>query len=80
MSFVIFIKSSVFATLFFLVPTIVNANGYIQKEPYVAPPYVPPPPLPSRLNLIDNDDGTITETKSKLMWTKKDSFADLGKC
>ena len=69
MSFGIFIKSSVFATLFSLVPTIVNANGYIQKEPYVAPPYVPPPPLPSRLNLIDNDDETITEKKSKLMWT-----------
>ena len=76
----ILIKSSAFATLFFLIPTIVTANGYIQKEPYVAPPYVPPPPLPSRLNLIDNDDGTITETKSKLMWTKKDSFADLGRC
>ena len=47
---------------------------------YIAPPYVTPPPIPSRLNLVDNGDGTITETKSKLMWTKKDSFADLGKC
>ena len=28
----IFIKSSAFAILFFLVPTIVNANGYIQKD------------------------------------------------
>ena len=75
-----FIKSSAFTILIFLTPTIVNASGYIQREPYVAPPYVPPPPLPSRLNLIDNNDGTITETKSKLMWTKKDSFSDLGKC
>jgi hypothetical protein len=29
---------------------------------------------------IDNGDGTITDTKSGLMWTKKDSYADLGKC
>lgn len=28
----------------------------------------------------DNGDETITDTKTGLMWTKKDSFADLGKC
>ena len=53
---------------------------WAEREAYIAPPYVTPPPIPSRLNLVDNGDGTITETKSKLMWTKKDSFADLGKC
>ena len=53
---------------------------WAEREPYIAPPYVTPLPIPSRLNLVDNGDGTITETKSKLMWTKKDSFADLGKC
>ncbi len=65
-----------------VLPGTTNAerNFYVPREPYVAPPYVPPPPPLSRLNLIDNGDGTITETKSKLMWTQKDSFADLGKC
>ena len=29
---------------------------------------------------IDHVDGTITDTKTGLMWTKKDSYADLGKC
>ena len=29
---------------------------------------------------IDYEDGTITDTKTGLMWTKKDSYADLGKC
>jgi hypothetical protein len=29
---------------------------------------------------IDHEDGTITDTKTGLMWTKKDSHADLGKC
>ena len=29
---------------------------------------------------IDHEDGTITDTKTGLMWTKKDSYADLGKC
>ena len=28
----------------------------------------------------DNGDGTITDTKTNLMWTKKDSYVDLGKC
>jgi hypothetical protein len=50
---------------------------WTEGDPYVATPYVTPSPIPSRLNLVDNDDGTITETKSKLMWTKKYSFANL---
>ena len=29
---------------------------------------------------IDDEDGTVTDTKTGLMWTKKDSYADLGKC
>ncbi len=29
---------------------------------------------------IDHEDGTITDTKTGLMWTKKDSYADLVKC
>jgi len=57
-----------------------STTAWAEREPYVATPYVPPPPIPSRLDLVDNGDGTITETKSQLMWTKKDSFADLGKC
>lgn len=28
----------------------------------------------------DNKNGTITDTKTSLMWTKVDSYADLGKC
>ena len=48
-------------------------------EVYEAPPYVPPPPPVSRVHLTDNGDGTITDGNG-LMWTKKDSYADLGKC
>lgn len=29
---------------------------------------------------IDHGDGTITDTNTGLMWTKEDSYADLGKC
>ena len=29
---------------------------------------------------IDNGDGTITDTNTGLMWTQKDSHADLGEC
>lgn len=29
---------------------------------------------------IDHVDGTITDTVTGLIWTKKDSYADLGKC
>ncbi|PIR00892.1 MAG: hypothetical protein COV66_03425 [Nitrospinae bacterium CG11_big_fil_rev_8_21_14_0_20_45_15] len=52
------------------------------KAPYEAPPYVEPLKEPeiSKLHLIDNCDGTITDPDSGLMWTQKDSYADLGKC
>ncbi len=29
---------------------------------------------------IDNKDGTILDTKTNLIWTRTDSFAELGKC
>ncbi len=51
------------------------------RQPYEAPQYIPPPkaePLESRL--IDNSDGTISDPATGLMWTKKDSYADLNKC
>lgn len=49
---------------------------------YEAPPYVEPKPEPeiSKLRLIDNKDGTITDLDTGLLWAQKDSFADLGKC
>ena len=48
--------------------------------PYEAPQYVLPPPPKSHLNFIENKDGTLTETRSNLMWAKSDSYADLGRC
>ena len=57
-----------------------EANPYVQDEPYVAPPYVEPPPPESKVHLVDNGDGTISSPDTGLMWTKKDSHADLGKC
>lgn len=29
---------------------------------------------------VDNGDGTITDTKTNLMWVREDSYVDLGKC
>ena len=66
---------------FLLFPSVVFADvgNYIQRKPYEAPPYVPPPPPKSKVHLTDNKDGTITD-QNKLMWTQKDSYADLGHC
>jgi hypothetical protein len=52
------------------------------EPPYNAPQYVEPinEPEVSKLQLIDNKDGTITDPDSGLLWTQKDSYADLGKC
>lgn len=47
---------------------------------YEAPQYVPPPPRKSHVHLVDNGDGTLTETTTGLMWARADSYADLGKC
>lgn len=50
------------------------------RAPYEAPAFVPPPPRASKLHLVDNGDGTITDPDSGLMWAKTDSYGDLGKC
>lgn len=57
-----------------------DARPRTQEEPYVAPPYVPPPPPESRIDLIDNNDGTISAPDTGLMWARKDSYSDLGRC
>lgn len=49
--------------------------------PYEAPPYIELPaetPPPSKL--IDKKDGTLADPDSGLLWTQKDSYADLNKC
>jgi len=55
-----------------------DPRDYIH-EPYEAPPYVPPPPPQSKVHLTNNKDGTIMDQQG-LMWTVKDSYADLGRC
>ncbi len=55
------------------------ASGYLPREPYEAPPYVPPPPPEPKVHMTDNGDGTLTDDYGR-MWTQKDSFADLGHC
>jgi len=52
-----------------------------QAPPYEAPEYVDPPKLlASKSHLKDNGDGTLTDSATGLMWTQKDSYADLNKC
>ena len=55
-----------------------DPRDYIH-EPYEAPHYVPPPPRQSKVHLTNNKDGTLTDQQG-LMWTVKDSYADLGQC
>ena len=55
-----------------------DPRDYIH-EPYEASQYVPPPPPQSKVHLTDNQDGTLTDNHG-LMWTLKDSYADLGGC
>ena len=57
-----------------------TVSAWAEREPYEAPAWVTPPPPESRVHLKDNGDETLTETKTNLMWAKKDSYADLGKC
>lgn len=57
-----------------------NFDWLSDKGGFQAPDYVPPPPPESKVHLLDNGDGTLTEIRTRLMWTQKDSFADLGKC
>lgn len=54
----------------------------ILEPPYEAPEYKAPPAetRKSKLQLKDNGDGTLTDPDSNLMWTQKDSYADLNKC
>jgi len=52
------------------------------EEPYEAPKFVPPPieSRESKIRLVDNGDGTLTDPDTGLMWGQKDSYADLGRC
>lgn len=49
---------------------------------YEAPAHVEPPQeiRQSGVRLIVNGDGTLTDPDTGLMWTYKDSYADLGRC
>ena len=49
--------------------------------PYEAPAYVDPPDAPaSKSHIRDNGDGTLTDMVTGMMWTQKDSYADLNRC
>lgn len=49
--------------------------------PYEAPKYVDPPKESlSKSVLQDNGDGTLTDSATGMMWTQKDSYADLNRC
>jgi hypothetical protein len=52
------------------------------NPPYEAPEHVTPPAETpeSKLRLKDNEDGTLIDPDSRLMWTQKDSYSDLNKC
>ncbi|MDH3257580.1 MAG: DUF1566 domain-containing protein [Nitrospinota bacterium] len=54
----------------------------ILEPPYEAPAHkdLPSEIRKSKLQLKDNGDGTLTDPDLKLMWTQKDSYADLNKC
>jgi uncharacterized protein DUF1566 len=65
--------------LFFPPPIFADIKNYIHDKPYEAPQYVPPPPPQSKVHLTDNRDGTLTDHNG-LMWTHKDSYADLEQC
>jgi len=56
-----------------------DPSHYIQDKPFEAPRWVPPPPPPPKTHFTDNGDGTLTDANG-LMWTRKDSYADLGEC
>lgn len=62
-------------------PTMAEEMPCRLDPPYEAPKYVDPPKLPVKESqLQDNGDGTLTDPASGLMWTQKDSYADLNKC
>ena len=68
---------SIFVLIFFLT-SIYPVFG--EREVYIAPPYELPPPPKSKVFLVDHGDGTLSTTKYKRMWVRKDSYADLGRC
>jgi hypothetical protein len=51
-------------------------------EPYIAPPYIPSLSIQpkSDVQLTDNNDGTISDFNSGLMWAKADSHSALKRC
>lgn len=71
--------AAIFWLLFFPSSLFADVSNYIHDKPFEAPQYVPPPPPKSKVHLTDNKDGTITD-QNGLMWTYKDSYADLKKC
>ncbi len=66
------------------IPDIARADKMsCQPRPaYEAPEYIAPPVVipQSKLHLLENGDGTITDPDRGLMWAQKDSYADLNKC
>ncbi|CAI2719276.1 Lcl C-terminal domain-containing protein [Nitrospina watsonii] len=56
-----------------------DPSHYIHDKPFEAPAWIPPPPPPPKTHFIDNGDGTLTDANG-LMWTQKDSYAELGRC
>lgn len=58
------------------VPSVAEERGV-----YEAPPFVPPiREAPEESSLRDQGDGIILDSIKGLMWTRKDSYADLKKC
>ena len=70
----------IFLALFFPNTSFAGVMDIGPRAAYEAPTYVPPPPPESKIHLIDNGDGTLSDADSKLIWTHKDSYAHLGKC
>ncbi len=86
-------KQPIFAIFFIswtLISAIIPLNIFADERfecsperlPYEAPQYIEPyrEPEISKLHLIANGDGTVTDPDSGLMWAEKDSYSDLGKC
>jgi len=57
---------------------------YKSRPSYQAPKPKPKPRASGKRSsdgrYVDHGDGTITDTRTNLMWAKKDSYADLGRC
>ena len=77
--FLVWRLAVIFGLLFFPPSIFADVSNYIHDKPFEAPQYVPPPPPQSKVHLTDNQDGTLTDQQG-LMWTAKDSYADLGQC